>query len=162
MIADAASAIKLWSDLVAKQGYTPKNSEDWQLLDLQDGIPWLTQATSEEYIPQMLNLDKLGGISFTKGCYTGQEIVARTHYLGKAKRALFLAECEMDSTPEPNAIILEKNSTEQSAGQVLSAISQDGICRMQTVLLVSENGDYDLVLKDRPEVTLRLLPFHYS
>ena len=69
------------------------------------GIPWLSNATTEEFIPQMLNLDELGGISYTKGCYTGQEIVARTHYLGKAKRELVLAECLSAHPPAPNTNI---------------------------------------------------------
>ncbi|MGR8942264.1 MAG: CAF17-like 4Fe-4S cluster assembly/insertion protein YgfZ, partial [Gammaproteobacteria bacterium] len=159
LMADAAHAIRLWSDRVANQDCVPKGSEDWRLLDILDGIPWLTQSTSEEYIPQMLNLDKLGGISFTKGCYTGQEIVARTHYLGKAKRALFLAECGLDAAPEPNAPIQDKNSPEHNAGQVLTAISRDGLCRLLAVLHESESGEYDLMLKDHPEVSLRLLPF---
>src|SRR5690606_25062343 len=50
------------------------------------GIPDIEPATQEAFVPQMINLDALGGISFKKGCYTGQEIVARTHYLGKVKR----------------------------------------------------------------------------
>jgi folate-binding Fe-S cluster repair protein YgfZ len=64
----------------------------------------------------MLNLDRLGGISFNKGCYTGQEIVARTHYLGKAKRALFLAECDTPSTPAPNSTLFDDSTgTEQAS-----------------------------------------------
>ncbi|MDD1607931.1 MAG: folate-binding protein, partial [Methylococcaceae bacterium] len=87
------NAMTLWSEYSA-QGFQATDSMQWQTLDILSGIPWLTTATSEEFIPQMLNLDKLGGISLTKGCYTGQEIVARTHYLGKAKRGLFIAECQ--------------------------------------------------------------------
>jgi len=158
MIAEAEQAIELCNDYLS-QGYAPGNSEDWRLLDLLAGIPWLTLATSEEHVPQMLNLDKLDGISFTKGCYTGQEIVARTHYLGKAKRALFLAECALDTAPAANTAIMDRSGGEQSRGQVLTAISRGGICHVLAVLLVSESGDYDLMLKDHPEAILRLLPF---
>ena len=63
--------------------------EDWRRTDIEQGFPLVTQATSEHYVPQMVNLDKLGGVSFKKGCYPGQEIVARTHYLGKIKRHLY-------------------------------------------------------------------------
>ena len=159
MITDVENAIKLWTDHLTRQGYAPGNSEDWRLFDLLSGIPWLSQATSEEHVPQMLNLDKLDGISFTKGCYTGQEIVARTHYLGKAKRALFLAECMLATAPRPNAEILDRNGGDQNRGQVLAAISHDDRCHLLAVLLISENGDYDLMLKDHPEAILRLLPF---
>jgi len=158
VIAEAEQAIALWADYLS-QGYAPGNSEDWRLLDLLAGIPWLSEATSEEHVPQMLNLDKLDGISFTKGCYTGQEIVARTHYLGKAKRALFLAECALDTAPAANTAVLDRSGGEQSRGEVLTAISRGGICHLLAVLLVSESGEYDLMLKDHPEAILRLLPF---
>ena len=65
------------------------SQEDWLRADIAQGFPLVTQATSEHYVPQMINLDKLGGVSFKKGCYPGQEIVARTHYLGKIKRHLY-------------------------------------------------------------------------
>lgn len=65
------------------------NLNDWLRSDIEQGFPLVTQATSEHYVPQMINLDKLGGVSFKKGCYPGQEIVARTHYLGKIKRHLY-------------------------------------------------------------------------
>lgn len=69
---------------------TPEGSTDaWLRADIAQGFPLVTQATSEHYVPQMVNLDKLGGVSFKKGCYPGQEIVARTHYLGKIKRHLY-------------------------------------------------------------------------
>ncbi|WP_031430665.1 YgfZ/GcvT domain-containing protein [Methylomicrobium agile] len=158
VIAEPERAIEFWADHRDQHGFAPGNSEDWRLLDLLGGIPWLSPATAEEHVPQMLNLDKLDGISFTKGCYTGQEIVARTHYLGKSKRALFLAECELDQAPEPNAAIVDRDGGEQSRGQVLTALGHNGICHLLAVLLVNESGDYDLVLKDRPDISLRLLP----
>jgi len=60
----------------------------WELADIRAGLPVVTGATSGEFVPQMVNLDLLGGISFTKGCYPGQEIVARTRYLGRVKRRM--------------------------------------------------------------------------
>lgn len=68
---------------------TQGSTEDWLRADIAQGFPLVTQPTSEHYVPQMVNLDKLGGVSFKKGCYPGQEIVARTHYLGKIKRHLY-------------------------------------------------------------------------
>ena len=67
---------------------TPGSPEDWTRAAVRDGIPEIRTATQDEWVPQMLNWDLIGGISFKKGCYTGQEIVARTHYLGKTKRRL--------------------------------------------------------------------------
>jgi tRNA-modifying protein YgfZ len=63
--------------------------DDWRLADIRAGLPQVYAATSEAFVAQMLNLDLLDGISFTKGCYTGQEIIARTQHLGKIKRRLF-------------------------------------------------------------------------
>lgn len=64
----------------------------WHWHDISAGIAWLDERSTGQYTPQMLNIDKWGGVSFSKGCYTGQEVIARTHYLGKAKRHLRLAE----------------------------------------------------------------------
>jgi hypothetical protein len=62
---------------------------EWRLGDIRDGQPQVYAATSELFVAQMLNLDLIGGISFSKGCYTGQEIIARTQHLGRIKRRLF-------------------------------------------------------------------------
>ncbi len=67
---------------------TPGLAQDWRDAAVREGVAEVTLATQDEWIPQMLNWDLVGGISFKKGCYTGQEIVARTHYLGKVKRRL--------------------------------------------------------------------------
>jgi folate-binding protein YgfZ len=157
LIAEAERAVALWSDRVITQGYGPGSSEEWRYLDLIAGIPWLTQATSEEYIPQMLNLDKLGGISFTKGCYTGQEIVARTHYLGKTKREMFLAEADTPTVPEPNASVIDNNSeAETIVGKVLSAFGHRHKCTMLIVLQTpgSDSQDLRLATPDREKITL--------
>jgi hypothetical protein len=155
VIAEADKAIALWSDRVNNQGFQPENSDQWRYLDIISRIPWLTTTTSEEYIPQMLNLDQLGGISFNKGCYTGQEIVARTHYLGKAKRALFLAEFDTFSTPEANSAIIDDSAgIEQAIGKVLLAQRSRAthgngktLCKMLIVLQVSGNDTRNLKLQ---------------
>lgn len=78
----------------------PVGNACWEWLEIQAGIPDITPATQEQFVPQMLNLDLLGGISFKKGCYTGQEIVARTHYLGKVKRRTYLAHIDTTTAPQ--------------------------------------------------------------
>jgi tRNA-modifying protein YgfZ len=153
VIADVDNAISLWSEYLA-QGYQASDSTQWLYLDILAGIPWLTLATSEEFIPQMLNLDKLGGISLTKGCYTGQEIVARTHYLGKAKRALFIAECKA-ATPEANANIIDAN--EQVVGNVLLAHDD----KLLIVLQLADTAQ-QLQLQDYNHASLTLLTVEAS
>jgi tRNA-modifying protein YgfZ len=165
VIAEADKAIALWSEMAGNQCFHPENSEQWRYLDIISGIPWLTTETSEEFIPQMLNLDLLGGISFNKGCYTGQEIVARTHYLGKAKRALFLAECDTPLTPEPNSSIIDDSTcTEQAIGKVLLAQryqagqgNEGTVCKMLIVLQITDSGTEHLTLKDNNQNTITLL-----
>ncbi|MBL6750335.1 MAG: folate-binding protein YgfZ [Nevskia sp.] len=71
----------------------PAGSAAWRLLDIGAGLPSIRPATADQFVPQMLNLDRLGAISFTKGCYPGQEIVARLHYLGNLKRRMFGGHC---------------------------------------------------------------------
>ncbi|MDP1772855.1 MAG: folate-binding protein [Methylobacter sp.] len=154
-IVKTANAQKFWEEQV-KLGFQPEDSAQWRYLDIISGIPWLTAATSEEFIPQMLNLDKLGGISFNKGCYTGQEIVARTHYLGKTKREMFVAEC--DTTPEPNSIIIDDSAdTEQGIGKVLCAQNREHSCKMLIVLQVSDTNTYNLKLKNYNQDKITLL-----
>lgn len=110
---------------------------DWQLLDIKAGIPWLNLTNAEEFIPQTLNLEQLGGISFNKGCYTGQEIVARTHYLGKNKRALFMATAslpEHSEIPVGSAII---DKQQQKLGSVINSVQH----AEQFYLLITLNSD---------------------
>ena len=82
---DAASV--LWTKLAAHA--RPAGTPVWQWLDIQAGLPLISDATKEQFVPQMANFDAIGGVSFHKGCYPGQEIVARAQYLGKVKRHLY-------------------------------------------------------------------------
>jgi len=150
LIKDAEDAQLFWQEQTSEHGYQPASSEVWRSLDIIDGIPWLTTATSEEYIPQMLNLDTLGGVSFTKDCYTGQEIVARTHYLGKAKRQMFVAECDLTEPPAANTAIIDESTGESvPAGHVLQAQASQRGCKMLVVLSVSETGTYQLKINGK-------------
>jgi folate-binding protein YgfZ len=79
----------------------PRILDEWLAADIRDGQPQVFAATSEAFVPQMLNLDLLEGISFTKGCYTGQEIVARTQNLGRIKRRSFRYRVAGDRPPPP-------------------------------------------------------------
>ena len=87
VIADAAAAPALYDRLagVARPAGVPV----WHWLDIEAGIVLVTADTKEEFVPQMVNFDKIGGVSFHKGCYPGQEVVARAQYLGKIKRHLY-------------------------------------------------------------------------
>ena len=164
IIAETNNAIKIWSEHVTNQDFLPTSSDQWRYLDLLSGLPWLTTETSEEFIPQMLNLDQLGGISYDKGCYTGQEIVARTHYLGKTKRALFLAECYSTTIPAPNSTIIDTSKGEdQSIAKVLWAqrssetTAEQNSVKMLIVLQLTENNTDHFYLNDENQTQVTLL-----
>lgn len=108
----------LWRQLLAV--VRPVGSDTWGLLDILAGIAWLTPETSGEFIPQMVNLEALGGLSFTKGCYPGQEVVARLQYRGQLKRRVYVATVAADEVPLPGSKLYGPGTSE-SVGMVLSA-----------------------------------------
>lgn len=146
IIASPSQAISQWADLT-KTGFMPCHSNTWTEQDISAGIPWLTLETSEVYTPQMLNIDKLGGISFNKGCYTGQEIIARTHYLGKAKRELFLGYCDITAEIDSQTQIIANNS-EQTIGKILSLIANGQQIKMLIVMPSADAELNDLMLNN--------------
>ncbi|HYN53525.1 MAG TPA: folate-binding protein [Methylotenera sp.] len=94
---DSINAPAIWNAL--KVNAKPVGAACWEWLEIQAGIPEIMLKTQEEFVPQMLNLDALNAINYKKGCYTGQEIVARTHYLGKIKRRTQLAHIASATMP---------------------------------------------------------------
>nr|WP_316639148.1 folate-binding protein [uncultured Roseateles sp.] len=95
----------------------PEISEaQWQWLDVQSGLAWVRGATTEQFVPQMINLELLGGVNFQKGCYPGQEIVARSQYRGTIKRRTFLFDSEAAAAIGQE--IFHSGDAEQPAGLV--------------------------------------------
>ena len=86
VVATPVDMATLWETLSKRA--VPAGAQCWNWLQIQAGVPWITAPTQDQFLPQMIGLDAIGGVSFDKGCYTGQEIVARTHYLGEVKRKL--------------------------------------------------------------------------
>jgi len=134
ILTEAENAPRIWQTL-AQQAKTV-NAQYWEWLEIQAGIPEVYPATQEEFVPQMLNLDLLDGINFKKGCYTGQEIVARTHYLGTVKRRTQLAH--IDTSAQPNAGDDVVNSNQEIVGKVVRCAP-------------AQNGGYDLLAEIRLE-----------
>jgi len=98
---NAQYAPALWQSL--GQHAQPVGSVCWDWLSIRAVIPVVLPQTQEQFVPQMVNLELLGGVSFKKGCYPGQEIVARMQYLGKLKRRMYLAHINAgcDEAPQP-------------------------------------------------------------
>jgi folate-binding protein YgfZ len=104
----------------------------WAWLDIRAGIPWIFPATQEQFVPQMINLELIGGVSFQKGCYPGQEIVARTQYLGKLKRRMYLARIPVGPVPTPGTELYSDDLGDQASGMVVDAQA-------------SPNGGFDML-----------------
>ena len=103
----------------------PRAQAEWLAADIAAGLPQVFAATSEQFIPQMLNVDLLDGVSFTKGCYTGQEIVARTHHLGRVKRRTLRFHLASGPAPAPLSSLLLDGA--KAADVLLSAETTEGI-----------------------------------
>jgi folate-binding protein YgfZ len=130
----------------------------WRWLTIQAGVPVILPATQDRFIPQMLNLDALGGVSFQKGCYTGQEIVARTQYLGRLKERLALAHTPVG--PAPGARLYAAAFGDQPCGTVVNAgAAPDGGTDLLLVAQVAALEGEDLRTEDG--AALRLLPLPY-
>ena len=112
----------LWEAVSAKARTV--NSDYWDYLNIQSGLPFVDSNTSEEFVPQMANMEQINGISFEKGCYTGQEIVARTHYLGKQKRHTYHIKIKTDATPQPGQQLATETSTENQYTGTLVTVYQ--------------------------------------
>ena len=115
IFSDAVNAPIIWDALKNNCKVVEKPHWDW--LEIQAGIPDITLKTQEQFVPQMLNLDILDAINFKKGCYTGQEIVARTHYLGTVKRRTYLAELANQNAPAAGDKVLDAAKNE--VGQIV-------------------------------------------
>ena len=115
---DPATAISSWQQLAATA--RPVGLAAWQWLEIAAGQPRVVAATQEAFVPQMLNMElaAVGGVSFSKGCYPGQEIVARTHYLGKVKRRTFRAR--LTTAAVPGTQVYAPETGEQHCGAIVS------------------------------------------
>ncbi len=109
----------LWQQLSAQA--RPTGSPCWDWLNIRAGIPVVLPATQEQFVLQMLNLDMVGGVSFKKGCYPGQEIVARMHYLGKLKQRTYLAHVNSATAPQPNDALYSDDYAGQVSGNIVNA-----------------------------------------
>lgn len=116
VIAHESAMAVLWQKLTVKA--RPVGLAAWRWLDVQSAFPLVTLATKEEFVPQMADFDRIGGVSFHKGCYPGQEVVARTQYLGKVKRHLHRLNCEQSLKPGDH--LYSPDNPDQSCGMVMT------------------------------------------
>jgi len=139
----------------------PKPVWDW--LEVQSAVPRIVARTAEAFVPQMVNLELVGGVHFQKGCYPGQEIVARSQYRGTVKRRLYLVEGE--AAAEPGVEVWAADDASQPAGVVVLAasIGQGGVARHAALVeakrALAETGELRLGAADGPPLRRRPLPY---
>lgn len=152
----------LWQTLAGKA--KPIGEQAWELLDIYAGIPNVYAETVEAFVPQMVNLQIINGVSFTKGCYTGQEVVARMQYLGKLKRRLFRAHINSGTAPLPGTELFSTTSESgQGAGKVVLAqpAAEGGVDLLAVVQIGCAEED-NVHLNDAQGPKLQFLPLPYA
>ncbi len=151
---------RLWDTLNVR--CAPVGEAPWGLLDVLAGIPTIHPETSDAFVPQMVNLQLLGGVSFKKGCYPGQEVVARMQYLGTLKRRMYLARVLSEAPPRPGDELYSPEDGEQSAGKVVDAQPHpDGGFMLLAVIQIAsrEAGDIRYGGPQGPKLEFAELPY---
>ena len=144
----------------APDGATTMPLDTWRWLELASGVPTIEAATVEQFVPQMVNLELVGGVDFQKGCYPGQEVVARSQYRGTLKRRMFLFD--VDAPARAGQEIFHSADPAQPAGLVGNAAPapQGGSRLLAEVKLAAlESGTLHLGSADGPALQRRELPY---
>jgi len=141
---------------------TSVGNDEWRRFGVVAGVPWITAATTDLFVPQTANLDLIGGVSFTKGCYPGQEIVARMQYLGRLKERLFAFHADVLDA-EPGARLFSATfDPGQPCGTVVNAAPDvsGGVALLAVVqLTAAEANDVTLGAPHGPRLARRSLPY---
>ena len=151
-------------DIINKEAI-PVGHAVWDWFDIRAGIPYITPATQEQFVPQMANLDLIGGVSFSKGCYPGQEIVARMHYLGRLKQRMYLANIAANEIPRPGDKLYSADMRDQSSGMIVNAApSPDGGHDVLAVIQIesAKHGDTYWRSLDGPALKFLELPYQLN
>ncbi len=151
-----------------------KNSEQltaianqaWSILDIQSGIPSISNETVDAFVPQMLNLQLLNAVNFKKGCYPGQEIVARTQYLGKLKKRMYLLKSDSEELFSAGTDLSTENADDdQSKGKIVNCqLSPTSGTEALAVLQISSINKGKIVIKQAPHIkfTVHDLPYAFE
>jgi len=141
----AKQFLVMTADLIESQTNTniseADNADSWRTNSILAGLPSVSANTIEMFIPQMLNLDIIGGINFEKGCYTGQEIIARMHYLGKLKQRMFVSHVS-GQTPQAGASVYADKGCQKSVGSIVDAVSDKALAVLRLAELQNSDTFY--------------------
>lgn len=154
------SLAQAWRELARTQRAV--TTEVWAGLEIESGVPHIVPATIDEFVPQMVNLEQLGGLSFTKGCYPGQEIVARTQYRGQIKRRMVLLHGSGESQPQPGEKLYAAGNMENAVGRVVRAAPRSSSDFSLLAVVENEKRAQPLHLAAAPHATLELMNLPYT
>ena len=161
IVAARDKAQALLTSLVS--GAEMAGADYWDWLDIRGGIPTIVIATQEAFVPQMVNLDLIGGVSLSKGCYPGQEIVARMHYRGTLKQRMYLANVAGGDSPQPGDKLYSSDFGEQACGTIVNAVrSPEGGYDVLAVIQIASAEKGDVRWKSSGGPALKLLPLPYN
>ena len=161
ILVEPEQANALWSELTTQA--KPVGTACWDGLMIRTGIPTILPRTQEAFVPQMVNYELIDGVNFKKGCYPGQEIVARTQYLGKLKRRMYLGNLALDSAPLPGDELFTAEMADQAVGMIVNAApSPTGGFDVLAVLQIAsvENAIHWKSI-DGPSLKLGVLPYNF-
>lgn len=134
---------------------TMTSSSIWGLLDILAGLPWITSSTQEQFLPQMLNLDALKGLSYEKGCYPGQEVIARLHYRGEVKKRLQIIKSKVELNIGSN---IYQQESENKVGTIINTASHpDGSYYAHAVIELDKLNEK--LVSNNKELTILKLPY---
>jgi len=153
----------LWQQV--SQGAEVVSSSTWDYLNIQAGIPFIDANSSEEFVPQMANMELINGVSFTKGCFTGQEIVARMHYLGKLKKRCYKINIDTENKPETGDKLFAENARAgQNTGTIISVEKnpESGYDALAVIQIADTESKLFLNDADGPAVTVKELPYSFD
>jgi folate-binding protein YgfZ len=141
------------SNILQNQQWQLADEAIWQLLDIEADLPMIFPETKEMFTPQQVNLDLIDGVNFDKGCYPGQEIVARLHYLGSPSRRMFLAYSQsIDSLPTPGTKVFDLDGNmrghlvqaQYDANKILKLLLTLKLSEAEQRLFIDDKTLYDI------------------
>ena len=161
LVTDVATAERVTEALRGEAQFN--NSQQWLALNIEAGLPVIDAANSAQFIPQATNIQALGGISFKKGCYTGQEMVARAKFRGANKRALWTLAGDASRVPEAGEDLeMKMGENWRRTGTVLAAVQLDD-GRLLVQVVMNNDMEADSVFRVRDDAnTLSIEPLPYS
>lgn len=158
-ITSPTSAQQVWAQLTQKLAVV--NTSAWRLSQIQAAIPQVTDSTYEQFVPQMINFEIIGGVNFKKGCYPGQEIVARSQYLGKLKRRMSIARIAAVDI-KAGAEVFSAIDNSQPCGMIVNAeqdSAETSLVLVELKLADQEEGNIHLGSSTGPALELQALPY---